>query len=135
MIFDVLEKKLTDAGLVVPGKSLFRQFMGGEVTWGVMLRTPLTGIPIDAEIESRHAVDLQAITRHTDPVAGMALANEVSKVLLIESPEVFELPEGRVHVSMCYPKTLPIQFPRLEGNGLEFSQHFYTVFVTKPTWR
>lgn len=135
MIFQVLEKKIAAAGLAVEGESLFRNAMGSEVNVGVLIRPPLTGISIDPFIEGWFKTDIQIIVRHTDPVEGMKLANQISKLLLVEVPEVTTLSEGRVSISMFYPKTLPVQFPRLAGNGYEFSQHFFTAFSVAPTWR
>jgi hypothetical protein len=135
VIFDVLTQRLVDLNLGVPGETIFHNFMGAEISRGVMFRTPLTGIPVDPYIEGRHATEIQVITRHTDPVDGMNLANAISRALVLESPRVFEIDGNRIHVSMVYPKTMPIQFPRLEGNGLEFSQHFDTVFAMKPLWK
>lgn len=137
MIFDILEKKLVDAGLVVAGESLFRNQMPGECQIGVLIRPPLTGINIDPFIEGWHKTDIQVITRHIDPVDGEALANAVSRVLLVEKPEFYEAnaERGEAQISIFYPKTLPIQFPRLEGNGLEISQHFTAAFGVKPAFR
>lgn len=134
MIFDVLIKKMVDAGLGEPGKSLFVQAMGAEVMVGTVFKTPLTGIAVDHYIEGRFISTLQAIVRHTDPVLGMELANKVIAALRVQGPEVHELPSGRTHISLFEPLTMPIQFPRLEGNGLEFSIQFRSVFVTKPAW-
>lgn len=137
MIFDILGKKLTDAGLVVAGESLFYNDMPGEVAVGVMLRSPLQGIPIDPFIVGWHKADLQVITRHTDPVEGEKLANNVTKVLLVEGPEYHEatVDRGPVHINVFWPKTYPIRFPRLEGNGLEWSQHFRAAFGIVPPWK
>lgn len=137
MIYDILEKKLADRGLVIPGDSLFRHFMPADCEIGVMIRTPLTGIRIDPFIEGWHKTELQVITRHVDPVEGDRMANEVSRILLVESPEIYEASEerGPAHLNLFYPVTLPIQYPRLEGNGLEFSQHFKAAFGFKPAFR
>jgi hypothetical protein len=137
MIFDILEKKLTDSGLVVPGASLFRGTMPAECTVGVMIRTPLTGVDIDPFIEGWHKTQIQVITRHTDPVEGERLAAAVCKVLLVDAVEFHEASaeRGPAHINIFYPATLPIQYPRLEGNGLEFSQHFTAAFGFKPSWR
>lgn len=136
MIYDILEKKLADAGLV-PGVSLFRNDMPGECTEGVMIKAPLTGIDIDPHIEGWHKTRLQVITRHTDPVAGDLLANKVCKVLLVEKTESYEASEerGRAHITLFYPEGLPIRFPRLEGNAIEWSQHFHAAFGFEPSWR
>lgn len=135
MIFDIVEKKLSDSGLVVPGQSFFRDSMAGETLIGVMTRVPLIGIAIDPYIEGRFRSNLQIITRHVDPVLGEKLANDVSKVLFVEGLERHETENGKCSIHLFYPKTLPVQFPRLEGNGLEFSQHFEAVWVVEPAWR
>lgn len=137
MIYDILEKKLIDAGLAVPGKSLFRNTMPHDVTIGVMIRVPLTGVTIDPHIEGWHKTQMQVICRHIDPVDGAKFSADVCKALIVESPEVYEANEerGQAHLSLFYPATLPIQYPRLEGNGLEFSQHFNAAFGFKPNWR
>lgn len=136
MIFDILEKKLTDAGLVVAGESLFRQDMPGECLVGVMLRAPLSGVAIDPYIVGYHMTSIQVITRHTDPVLGEKLANDVCKALAVEIEEPFEATaeRGAGSIKVFYPKTLPIRFPRLEGNGLEWSQNFTASFGLKPAW-
>lgn len=137
MIFDILGKKLVTAGLVIAGESLFYNDMPGECARGVMLRSPLQGIAVDPFIEGWHKAELQIITRHTDPVEGEALANEVCKALIVEGPEYYEATaeRGPVHINVFYPQTYPIRFPRLEGNGLEFSQHFKAAFGIVPPWK
>lgn len=137
MIFDILANKLITAGLVVPGESLFYDTMPADCQVGVMLRLPLTGVPIDPFIEGWHKADVQIITRHTDPVEGDALANKVCGTLLVEGPEFYDATaeRGPIHVSVFYPQTYPIRFPRLEGNGLEFSQHFKAAFGVVPAWK
>lgn len=131
MIFDILEKKISDAGLGVEGETLFRAFMPAETTIGVMSRVPLEGIPVDPFMPGRHKGRMQIITRHTDPVLGAELANKVSKVLTVWSPEHYEpsSERGSATISLFIPLTLPIQFPRLEGDGIEWSQHFNVVFA------
>ncbi|MBD9511632.1 hypothetical protein IB265_33290 [Ensifer sp. ENS10] len=137
MIYDILEKKLTDSGLVVAGQSLFRNYMPPECKIGVMIRTPLTGIEINPFIEGWHKTSMQVITRHVDPVEGARMAAHVSRLLIVEAPEKHEASDerGPAHINVFYPSALPIQYPRLEGNGLEFSQHFTAAFGFKPDWR
>lgn len=137
MIYDILESKIVSAGLAVSGESLFFEDMPGECIKGVMIRTPLQGISIDPFIEGWHRSELQIITRHTDPVIGNKLAMDVCKALIVEAPEKHEAVEtrGPAHLNLFYPKTLPIRFPRLEGNGLEWSQHFIVAFGIVPAWK
>lgn len=137
MIYDILEKKLTDTGLVTAGVSLFRDYMPAECEIGVMIRTPLTGIKIDPHIEGWHKTTMQVITRHVDPVEGATMAANVCKLLIVQAPETYEASaeRGRAHINVFYPSTLPIRYPRLEGNGLEFSQHFTAAFGFQPNWK
>ena len=135
MIYDVLEQKIVDAGLAVPGVSLFRGRMPAECQVGVMFRTPLAGVQTDGEIPGWYKPNLQVIVRHTDPVEGQKLCDDVIKALIVEAPEHHVGPEsGDVIISIFYPKHLPIDFPPLEGNGIEWSIVFTTAFAFKPSW-
>lgn len=137
MIYDILEQKIITAGLAVAGESLFRDFMPAECSQGVLIRSPLTGVPIDPHIEGWHKVNMQVIIRHPDPVAGVTLANDVIRCLVVEKPETYPAsPErGPAHISMFYPRQLPIQFPLLEGNAIEWSINFFAAFGFKPSWK
>jgi hypothetical protein len=130
MIFDILEKKLEDAGIGIPGETIFRGFLPSEVEIGVMSRVPLDGIPIDHYIPDRYTGKIQIISRHKDPVLGSAMAEAISKALTVQSTERHEANEerGYAEITQFLPETLPIQFPRLEGDGIEWSQHFKAVF-------
>ncbi len=131
MIFDILEKKIVDAGLAEAGVSLFRSFMPAETPVGVFCRVPLEGIPVDPYIPDRYKGRIQVITRHTDPMLGWQLATSLGKVLRVDSPEEHPATteHGKALISLFIPETLPIQFPRLDGDGIEWSQHFKTVFA------
>lgn len=133
MIWDILEQKLIDTQLVVPavsGTTLFRHTMPGTATKGVMFKNPLSGIPVDPYLPGFYKPNLQAIVRHIDPEAGDELSQQVIDALQVDEPEDF--PEtakrGRVRIHVFYPNILPIQFPRLEGNGFEWSLNFTTAF-------
>lgn len=134
MIWDILEKKLMDAALLVPaipGQTLFRHTMPADATKGVMFKNPLSGIPVDPYLPGFHKPSLQAIVRHVDPEEGDLLSQQVIDALQVDEPE--DYPEtdkrGRVRIHVFYPNTLPIQFPRLTGNGFEWSLNFTTAFA------
>ena len=127
IIEDVLISKLTKSGLVVPGTTLFNAMMPAEVSIGVMIKPPLTGIKIDPYIKDWHKTRMQIITRHIDPVEGEILANKICNELIVEKPELHKTHNCKI--VRFYPEALPVQFPRLKGNGIEFSQHFQTVFA------
>ena len=137
MIWDILEKKLIDAPLVVPavvGQTIFRHTMPATAAKGVMFKNPLTGIPVDPYLPGFYKPRLQAIVRHTDPEIGEQLSEEVVKALQVDVPEDFDATDkrGRVRIHVFYPSTLPIQFPRLDGNGFEWSLNFTTAFAIQP---
>ena len=134
MIWDILEKKLIDAPLSVAavyGKTLFRHTMPASISIGMMLKNPLTGIEVDPYLPGFYKPTLQLIVRHTDPEQGDILADEVVKALEIDEFEDYPQFErrGRTRIHVFYPKMLPIQFPRLDGNGYEWSLNFTTAFA------
>lgn len=130
MIYDIIEEKLAQIEGIEPGVSLFRNQMPSEIPMAVMVAGPLSGVSVDPYIRGWFKPDVQIVVRHPDPVDGMKLATLISDTLTFEGevkyPANDERPE--VKLSLFYPKTLPIQFPRLEGNEYEFSQHFVTAF-------
>ena len=129
MIYDILEEKLTAKGFTA-GETLWRNHMPAETSIGVMIKSPLSGIEINPYILGWHRTDMQVIIRHIDPVDGMKMALAVSRILTIDGSESFPASEerGPAHINLFIPKHLPIQFPRLEGNGYEFSINFTAAF-------
>ena len=113
---------------------MFRSYMPAEISIGVMMRVPLTGIPIDPYIPNHYKGQMQIIIRHREPALGIAMANEVQKLLKVESREFYPANQerGEVNLDIFIPETLPISFPRLNGNGHEWSQHFRCVFTMLP---
>lgn len=130
MIYDILEEKLRDIGLE-DGVSLFRQFMPAGVTTGVMTRVPLEGIPEDPNMPGFYKGRIQVIIRHTDPVQGRIMANHVVSSLKFMTDEYHSasVERGAVKMSHFYPESLPIEFPSLKGDSLEWSVHFKTCFA------
>ena len=137
MINDILEKKLIDAGLAEAGHTLFRNSMPAEIRVGIMSRNPLAGIMVDPNIEGWYKPNVQIIIRHTNPVLGLELCDDVTRCLLVESLEHHEPTDehGACHITLFYPRQLPIQFPRLESNCIEWSLNFTTAFGLEPSWR
>lgn len=134
MIFDILEEKLKRSLLLVPGETLFRDYMPPEVTIGAMTKVPLQGISIDPHMDDYYRGEMQVITRHTNPVAGAKLALDIDRLLRVRVSEFHDPSEerGRAEIKLFWPQTLPIRFPRLEGNGFEWSQTFQAVFTFAP---
>lgn len=129
MIYDILETKLI-AGGFTPGIDLFRNYMSADCAIGVMTRVPLQGLPIDPYIPNYYRGKMQVIVRHKDPVIGAAMSNRVQRLLTVESRETYpaNTERGVTHLDLFLAETLPISFPRLDGNSFEWSQHFRCVF-------
>lgn len=132
MIHDILEAKLIEAGWK-PGVDLFRNFMPADCTIGVMTKVPLQGLPMDPNIPDFYKGRIQVIVRHKEPDTGAKYAWQVQKLLKVERRERHgaTAERGEVHLDLFFPETLPITFPRLDGNGYEWSQHFKTAFGMK----
>lgn len=133
MIYDILESKLMADGFT-PGLDLFRNYMPADCVIGVMTRVPLQGLPIDPHIPNYYRGKIQVIVRHKDPVIGSTMSNRVQKLLTVEGREVYpaSTERGETHLDLFLAETLPISFPRLDGNSFEWSQHFRCVFGMKP---
>jgi hypothetical protein len=130
VIHDILEKKLTTIGLTA-GQSLFRHYMPADASIGAMTRVPLQGLPIDPHIPGRYKGRIQVIVRHKEPDLGNTLATRVQRALEMRGArEIYEATKerGAVHLDMFQPETLPIFFPRLDGNGYEWSQTYLCAF-------
>lgn len=134
MIWDIIEGKLAAANLATPRVSCFREFMPPDIKTGVMMRSPLTGINIDAYMPGYHKTRLQLIVRHDDPQAGRIYADQIARTLHVEGSERYpaNAERGAVEVKLFRLDQLPIFFPRLDGNGYEFSLNFDAVFVLQP---
>lgn len=132
MINDILEQKLAAHGFV-QGETMFRDFLPATCSVGVMTRVPLQGLPIDPNIPGFYKGRMQVIVRHTSPTDGALMAARVQKILTMNGRERYPATElrGEVHLDVFQPETLPISFPRLAGNGFEWSQHFVCVFGMK----
>lgn len=131
MIWDIIEAKLSAANLATPGVNLFRQTLPAALNNGIMLRAPLEGIHVDMYLPGYYKPQLQVIVRHTDPVAGGLLAKKIQKALTTTNVERYPptADRGQVQISLFYPRTLPIEYPLLDGKTREWSLNFNTAFT------
>ena len=127
MIFDVFVQKLQAAGYR-PGADLFIDTIPGTINKAIMLRTTLAGIAIDPHIPNRYRGPLQVVVRDVDATDGLRRAKEIQRLITLDRREYHPANpaagRGPVHLDLCSPKTLPVRYPRLDGNGLEWSQMF-----------
>lgn len=131
MIWDIIEQKLVNGGYGQVAVNIFREHMPGDVKIGFMLKSPLSGIPVDPYLPGFHKTPLQVIVRHTDPAVGEVVANNVMKLLSTEAAKSYPATSerGALILHRLMPDRLPIRFPRLEGNGFEWSLNFRAVYA------
>lgn len=130
MIMDILGEKLEKAGLGTRGKSIFNHQFPADIPVGTFFRYPLTGISVDPYIPNWHKVRCQVIVRHTSVAEGEKMADAVSRALIAEGEEDYPATSERPAIRLVrfFPDSLPVRFPRLEGNSIEWSMHFDAVF-------
>lgn len=131
MIWDIIAKKIEDAGLAQTGENLFLDEMPAHIRVGVMIKSPLAGIKLDHHLPGYYTPDLQLIVRHNEAANGTVMANALIKALTVHKPERYEATNerGPAQINLFLAKTLPIRYPRLTGDLIEWSCNFRTSFV------
>ncbi|AGC36053.1 minor capsid protein [Rhizobium phage RHEph10] len=134
MIWDIIVKKIQDAGLGVAGTNIFRSTMPADAKVAIGLFEPLDGIHVDANLPYFYKPNLKVIVRHNQISVGRKLANDIMNLLMVTSEEIYEAnaERGRVHLKVFHPRSLPIQFPAAVGDLTEWSINFQTAFTLKP---
>lgn len=130
-IFEILVQKLESANMGSAGSTIFVESMPPKITEGIMLKTPLDGIPVDVYLPGKHRGVIQVVNRDVEINNGYRVANEIARVLSTMGREQYT----GLHIDVMYPETLPIKYPNLVGDGLEFSQHFRVCFGIEPHWK
>lgn len=131
MIWNILQQKIETAGVASEAdENLYLNEMPGDVSVGVMMKSPLSGIRIDPHIPGYYKPILQFVVRHSDPVEGEKMAARLQDALTIETVENYSATteRGAVQINVFYPRELPIRYPRLDGGSIEWSLNFVTSF-------
>ncbi|OCP21899.1 MULTISPECIES: minor capsid protein [unclassified Ensifer] len=133
MIWDIIVKKIVDAGLGVSGETIYRSTIPADAKVAIGLFEPLDGIHVNPSLPDFYKPGLKVIVRHNKISEGRKLANDLMKLLTVTAEEIYEAnaERGRVHLKVFYPKALPIQFPSAVGNLTEWSINFQTAFTMK----
>lgn len=123
-------KILEDAGLGTAGKDIFLFELPADVPEGILIRLPLTGVKVHHEIPGYHTTEIQVIVRSQKQSVGHAKADRVMAALtsyhrIVTDPETGE----EIEVKQMLPETLPIRYPRSDGNGIEWSINFKTALA------
>lgn len=122
MRIDLLNDLLAAEGLGTPGVDLFEFEMGPECRAGVLIKLPLDGVPIDHELPGYFRCQVQVIVRAQRHETGDALSKKVQAALTFNGRD-FSAADGTpaMRVNFLRPRTLPIVYPRSDGNGKEWS--------------
>lgn len=128
MRIEFLSDRLEALGLGKVGKSIFEHEMPAECRTGVLLKLPLQGIPIDHELPGYFRGSVQAIVRAQQDETGRTLADKVMAALTITG-ETFTSDGVEMRVNFLRPKTLPVTYPRSDGNGKEWSINLDASYV------
>jgi hypothetical protein len=132
MRIDLLADLLAAAKVGTPGKDIFEEEMPADVKAGVLLKLPLQGVPIDHELPGYYRGAVQAIVRAQKVDTGDRLAKRVMEALtLSEHSFTNEAGEEVMHVNFLRPRTLPIVYPRSDGNGKEWSINLDASYVLR----
>jgi hypothetical protein len=119
-------QRLEDAGLGVQGKSIFIDQMPMTVTTAVMLRNPLSGVPINNYLPGFYRARFQVIARAPTYDAGQALMRQVIATLRVPAETMIDTAK----INYCRPLTLPVPYPLSSANLIEWSVNFEICFVS-----
>lgn len=135
MRWDLIARRIQDQGLGVEGQTLFIYEMPANVEEGILIKPPLKGVSVDHYIPGYHTCDLQIVIRGLTYEATLVRATAIYNLFHGHSRvEYTEIGSSDVvmKTKQVLADTLPISFPRLEGNGIEFSANFNAVFSLFP---
>lgn len=130
MKLELLAGHIETLGLGTIGKDLFVHHMNGDVRQGILLRVPLSGVPIDHELPDYFRAEVQVIVRAQNQAAGSTLAARLLRELSLYK---VTLTDGvtTLTINQMLPKTKPIVYPRSESNGMEWSINFACSYVER----
>ena len=106
---------LASNGFGVVGNTLFYDHMPAD-TEGILLRAPLTGVPVDPYIAGLRKTSLQVIVRASDPDNGSTQAYELFDFLRGVNIEM-----GEIIARVLFPRHEPIAMPPSDGGYYEYS--------------
>ena len=89
MIWDIISKKLSDAGLGVEGETMFEKRFPADADIGIGFFEPLGGIVVDPHRPGFFKPELQIIVRHKNITEGTELAKAVMKTLTVKGEEFY----------------------------------------------
>ncbi len=119
---DTLLAKLETDGLGTQGVDLFINNIPARVEEATALMSDL--MPIDPELPNYRKGRFQVVVRSRTHAAGYGRAQSVTAALTMENRAL-----TGYKINYSRPQHEPFDFPRSEGNGLEFSVNFDVNYV------
>lgn len=128
---DIIESLLADAGVGIPGQTLFIHQIPATMREGVMIKLPLEGFPVNGYLPGYFKGSFQVIVRAVTNAEGEAKCREVCKALVTaRTKDYFDSPgQLAMRIDQLLLDRLPIRYPRQESNAIEWSINFTVVFV------
>lgn len=114
-----IANKLELEYLGVQGETLFINFMPMECKQGILLRSPLSGTEIDAELPGYYKTQFMLIVRGHDYIAANTLMESCMRTLTMYEQDLDD-----IYVKYMRPSTLPVTFPVSDGNFYELKVEF-----------
>lgn len=114
-----IANKLEVEGLGSPGETLFINFMPMECKQGILLRSPLSGTPVDAELPGFYKTSFMLIVRGHDYASASELMESCMRTLCFYDQVLDD-----IEVRYVRPSSLPVTFPVSVGNFYEIKVAF-----------
>jgi hypothetical protein len=126
MRYDLIAKILADA--YRRDRQTYSQHrMPADIDAGVLVRGPLDGIKVDHEIPGYFKAPIQVIYRHFDQDQGDTKARAIVAALTLHNRELLDGATPVCSSSRC-SRDPADRLPRLDGDGIEWSINFDTVW-------
>lgn len=118
------------AGQGVIGKTLFIHHMPETCAKGVVLRTPLDGIPVNNYLPDYYQGKFQVIIRDKTHASGQPRADALFDLLEMYNRDFLDK-KGKLvmRIVQSYPCTKPIVYPRSPDNLIEWSITFDVTYL------
>lgn len=122
MILKEMAQILVDNGIGTLGVDMFIHFMPYDVAVGILLLPKQTGDLIDNEVEGLRKGGFQLIVRMPD--YDDSFISSIIPLLTIKGKVI-----NGLDVKYILPRTDPVVYPATDGNNIEYSVNFDTVYA------
>ena len=105
--------------------------MPESCTEGVLLKTPMQGIPINHYIPDFYRARFQVIYRSKDHGTGDAAAIAICNALTLTNRTFYQSDGVTIlfRILQCYPTELPVVYPRSAGNVYEWAVNLAAQYI------